>query len=771
MHNLEKKANSGFSCIGKTTPIHDGLGKVTGELTYVGDFKLPNMLYAKVLFSPIPHGIIKKIDTAEAEVMPGVVKVFTAFNSPETLYCRSRVMASEKSICQEQLFAKQVRFVGDRVAMVVAETLQAAETALPLIDVEYEELPAVFDAASAKAPHAPKLFEQGNVYEGADLDIGRAEEIINGGGTDLLKTHTKYKIPRLHHGMLENHCCVAAYSKYNGKLTIYSPCQSVFGVRVGVAEILGLPYHKVRVVKTTMGGSFGVKQETVLEPLAALAALHTGRPVRLEYNRQQVISSVFLRAAMEFSMTSYMTANGDLQCFDIDCEIDAGAYLTNSLDYAWAMLGKLSRSYDVPNLRFRGSAVCTNTPVSGSYRSWGALEINGLVEHNLAAAAKQHHLDEVELRLKNLQKPYGTNYVSGINVGNCGLAQCLHEGSEAFGWRQKLQTCETENRTQERYRYGIGLAVASHVNGFYPEMQEFAEVGMRINEDGTIQLNACIHDNGCGSVTLIAKIVAETLGLPEEDISLLEADTAYNFYDYGCYGSRTVYVIGSTVKKCAQVMIVKLKTLAAELWEIQPEEVFYANGKLTAKNPARQIMLTELAQLCQTNQQVDLQVSINQKMTTNPVSGGVHFAQVRVDTYTGRTEVIAYLAAHDIGKALNPEICRAQIGGAVQQGLGGALLEEVLINPISGHVMNSNFSKYHLANISEIPDVQVLFVENGGDEGPFGAKSLGEVAIAPVSAAILNAVNHALTLNMSQMPATPEYILACLNEGGARKND
>ncbi len=734
--------------VGISSPIHDGKAKAAGALKYYGDIELPNMHYAKMVFSSVPHAIVKSVNVESAYKIDGVVEVLTCFNTTDNKFCRSRVCSAEEAVMQEQLFPHVVKFVGDRVAMVIAKTPTAAQQGAKCIQVEYEELPAAVTVEEASDPNAPKIYPEGNINPFPGINCGKKPS-----AEGLIEICSDIKIGALHHGAMETHGCIADYDKYSKNLTLYTPCQSVFAVRVGVADLLGLPYNKVRVLQTTMGGSFGSKQETILEPLVAAAAIAIGAPVKLIYTREEVFSSTIVNAPMNFRSRALVEPDGKVQSIEIDCTIQAGAYLTNSLDYLHAMGEKLSRIYDFPYIKFSGRAVCTNTPVSGSYRSWGSKDIAVPIEQMLWKIADTLGLDLLKIHRINALLPKAKHRLNGCTIGDCRIDECFEQGAKRFDWTTRHEECRKWNAIHKRIKKGVGLAAGAHVNGFYPDM-EFANVSLKLNEDGSILANICLHDHGCGSITASKKMIAEVLQIDEEMIYIHRPDTDYNFYDYGCYGSRTVYVIGRATQNAAENLLANLRQKASILLNADIKKLIYADGCFTNPATKEQVSLSDIANHCQNNNE-DIYVTEKYTAVDNPTSSGAHFVQVAVDTLTGLTKIEAYYAVYDIGQAVNPGMCRAQIGGAIQQGIGAALTEEIVYDSKNGAIRNKNFHKYHLVNIPDMPKLEIDFIEHEGDNGPFGAKSIGETAIVPATPAVLTALENALGKEITALPMTP----------------
>lgn len=741
--------------VGKSYPIHDALAKVTGTCKYAADMELPNMTYMAVLFSPIASGIVKKINTEQALALDGVICVLHPFNTTDKLFNRYRTVAEQDVIEDERIFTDQPRFVGDRIAAVVAESKTIAQEAVALLDVEYHELPYALNIQEVLA--AKNTHQLGIIYNDYHREVGDKNKII----PKASQITTTSRLSRISHIAMENHACVADYNKNTGELTIYSPNQSVFSIRTLVADLFDLHYNKIRVVKTTMGGSFGCKQEWITEPVAAAAALAVGRPVKLVFDRKDNIPSTICRCPLDATMTSIITDNGKIQSVTLDATFDAGAYIGNTQAYIEAMAYKFTRNYKYPYLNYTGRAICTNSPVSGAYRGWTSPEFAIIMEHNLNVAAKRLNIDPIDLRLENTYNIKDTDIITGLPINQSCLKDALELGRQKFDWKNRLAKAYESNG---RYLIGIGMAAGGHVNGYYPRKADFGCCTLRMSEDGSVSLNISLHDHGCGTVRLFQMIVGESLDIPPEMVQIKEADTGVTPFDMGCFSSRTTYVLGRTALNCTEKLKAKLVEQAARLIKIEPADLIAVKGKVYCwKDTSIAMTYTEIAKGSQKTLQEEIMVTEHYINTTNPAVHGVHFAQVQIDTYTGMVKVTDYLAVHDIGTAINPEICRAQVQGAVQMGIGAALSEEVTLKP-DGRATNS-LKDYHLINAYDMPQVNVIFIEKGNTEGPFGAKSIGEIAYVPVTAAVIAAVNNGLDSEVCELPLNPNRILQIISGG------
>ncbi|ATW27748.1 xanthine dehydrogenase family protein molybdopterin-binding subunit [Candidatus Formimonas warabiya] len=744
--------------VGQTYPIHNAREKVRGEEMYTGDLKWPRMLHAKLLLSPVGHGRIKKIDGEQAKNFPGVIGVFSCQNGPKQKFNRYVTYPGQEEYCplDQNIFSDTARFVGDVVAAVVAVDYDTAQKAADLIHVEYEELPVMITVEEALEKGGYKIHPEGNVLAEYTTEAGSEDTLPDGGWVIESSARTQ----KVHHAAMENHVCVASFDT-RGQMTIWTPCQGAFGVRTVVADLLGLKYSMVRVIKMTMGGSFGGKQEAILEPLTAYLAKETGSPVKVQFERWESMLATMTRPATQTKIRTQVTPEGNFLACRLWSTLDAGAYATSSTDYALALTNKICRLYRIPYYRHEAKAVYTNTPVAGGMRGWGSPEIFTAMEIHLDQVAQTIGLDPVDLRLKNLVHPYDLDPVFKLSLGNARVVECLQKGVEEFAWKDRYQKA----RETGRFRRGVGMACAAHVNGMYGDgdFPEFSMMTLTLNEDGTFILNTAVHDLGCGAVMSMKQIVAEALDIPLDFVTVLEADTASSPYDLGCFASRTTYVCGACALKAAEKMRELILETGAGILARPKQDLTIDHGCVLSQGDGRSLPYRQIAAHALMKNSTNITVHELFQAVSNPGAYGVHFAEVEVDTETGRTKVIDYLAVQDIGKAINPGAVEGQVQGAVQMGIGYALCEEIKFND-AGKPVNYSFKNYHLINAADMPAVKVMLVEQGGDHGPFGAKSVGECAAGPVAAAVVNAVNHALGTELSELPLTPIKILTALKQ-------
>jgi xanthine dehydrogenase molybdenum-binding subunit len=744
-----------FSQVGGYLPASDAAAKARGALVYGSDLRLPGILHAKLLLSEIAHGVVTGIDAAAAEALPGVVAVFSCFNTPATAYSRYRLLPGQEAAPEDEtLFARHVRFVGDRVAAVVATSAAVAQAAARRVAVTCDELPALLTPdESLRRPDVP-LHPGGNLLHEYLFDHGEPPAA----DPAAIDTTSRTTTQRIHQAAMEPHVCVAAYDG-SGDLTIWSPSQGAFGARTVVADLLGLSYNRVRVIKVPTGGSFGAKQEFILEPLVAFMAMRLGRPVRLALDRRECMRATTVRPPTTSSLRTSVSAQGRLRELEIDTLFDAGAYATCSIDYAEAMAHKVTRLYRVPHYRHNGRVAYTTTPVTGGTRGWGAPEIVTALEVHIDLVARRLGIDPVDLRLTNLVHPYDVDAATGLSLGDARVRECLERGAEAFRWQARRARPAAVGALCR----GVGVACGAHKNsqtigGFV----DHSTMTLKMNEDGSLSLNASLHEVGSGVLGSMRLIVAEVLQVEADRVAVREADTDLTPYDFGTYGSRVTYVCGACARTVAGMVRDQLLQAAAGLLGVPAPSLVVDHGLVRPAGAASGgLTYADVATTIKAKAGRDLIATWTHSTPTNPGAYTVQFAEVEVDRETGRCAVTDFLAVADVGQAINAAAVEGQYRGGVQMGIGYALSEELLIDA-RGRPCQSGYEDYRLATTRDLPPIGVLLVEHDADEGPFGAKSVGEIATVPTAAAVVNAVNHALGTALTDVPVTPARILAAL---------
>jgi CO/xanthine dehydrogenase Mo-binding subunit len=729
------------SAIGDSLPIRDAELKVTGRKQYVGDMRVPGMLHAALLCSPLPHARIKSISTDRARALPGVRDVVTYREDPGVLFNSATRFYEHQIPNTERIFDSTVRYVGDRVAAVAADTPEIAQKALELIDVDYEPLPFYTDVEAAAREGAYPIHGESNVittmvHNAGDLEAGfaQADRIFE----------DRYSTPPIHHGAIERHVAIADYD-YTGKLTIISPNQNVFGYRIILSRIFGLPMSRVRVSSPAIGGSFGGKLEMTIEPVAALLSMRTGRPVRLELSRKQCINATRTRHGSVVYLRTGVKNDGTLVAQDIRIMTNTGAYAGSCMNVLGALSHKVFKMYKCPNIRFTGQPVYTNTPVGGAMRGYGSPQAFFGQQRQLQKIAKALQISLAELQLKNLVGPDALDPIGFYSLGNPRPLDCLRRGLElAENWGP----LDDEGG---KYAIGAGLAMGAHGNGCFGAHRDQICLMIKMNEDGTCVLYTGSHDMGNGSVTAQTQIISSILHIPTGWITVVEADSDACPWNLGDYASHGIYVAGSAAKKAAEAVARELQKEAAALLGEPEEGLTLEEGGVRSAATGE---LTPLDQVMIHAQNVSHREIICQEtyaMPAGPTSYGAHLARVRVEKATGKVAVTDYVAVHDVGKVVNRMSIEGQLHGGIHMGMGYALCEGLSFDE-EGRSCNDSFVTNPILRSHQMPRIQVDFIEETEPTGPFGAKSIGEAAVVPAAPAVINAIENALGVEINDLP-------------------
>lgn len=750
--------------VGRSIPRIDAVEKVTGEAVFTTDLVFPGMLYAKVLRSPYPHARIVSIDVSGAKNLPGVAAVATWENTTNVMYNSSCSEANPPAVPveDEQIFNRELRYVGDEVAAVAAVNEETALAALKLICVEYEELPAVYDPLEAMKTDAPAVHRcfLGNNIAGmakfpmGDLDQGFTE-------SDIV-IEEQYKLPVVKHCQLETQSAVASYTSA-GKLTVWSTTQSPHPLRGLLARLFRLPASGVRVLNPPyIGGGFGshVGTSAKAEPIAAALAIMTKRPVKLVYDRKEDFIASPTRHSGYITVKLGADRDGRLKALYLKAVLNTGAYACAGPDVT-AVLGVTNISiYQIPNVLYDGLCVYTNTTTAGAMRGFGNPQGNFAVESTMDIMAKKLGMDAVEFRLKNVMTPYAP-WLPPYPCATVGLAECIRRGAQQIGWERRGGKKAGSKPYKVR---GIGMAAGTHLSNSWPFAVELDNAYLAIQEDGSAQLAAGVPDMGQGIVTTLSQVAAASLGIGVAQVHIVFGDTQSTPYDIGSHASRTLYSAGTAVNAAGKDARGKLFAFLAEQLKVPEDSLDMKEGQITV-NGEEKMTLKEAAHLLhRNNRQI---VGLGQTVPFNAPPWHAHFAEVEVDTRTGQVTVLRVVAAHDVGRAINPDIVEGQIQGSVLQGIGYALSEQILYDSHGKQVQDS-FHKYYLPTIMEAPDIETILVETNEPSGPFGAKGVGECGLVPTAAAIASAVENAVGIRFHEIPMTEERVLSALRESNKK---
>ena len=775
MTNRKETSPQEFMYVGQRMPNREAELKAAGEIQYIDDLRMSNMLHAKILFSPHAHARIISIDTQEAENLPGVRAVVHTFNTPRHVYnsaARFYLDTSEMDMPQtEYIFDTTVRFVGDRVAAVAADDPFIAEKALKLIKVTYEPLPAVIrleDAVEDNAVQANPFGIQGTNLCGGWVSYGShpEQEVFNAIENAEQTFTTTFRTSRVHHGYMEPVCHIASYTR-DGKLTIWTSGQNMFCFRDVLSTALAMPQSKIRVIKTVCGGAFGGKLEIMHEPVVALLSMRTMRPVKIRLDRKETFMASRSRHEGILTITSGVGTSGKLIAQHVRSQLNTGAYAGSGPNTVGAQSGKMFILYQAPHMYYAGAPYYTNTPIAGAMRGYGCPQITITREVHTDRVARALGLDPTEFRLMNCVRPYENN-CRGNNMHNALVAECILQGRTAFDWFNKRQAAlETH---QGRYRKGIGMDIAVHGNGWYPVYQDITTITIRMNNDGSAILLTGTHDLGTGSRTILAQIAAEILRIPPLDIEVHEADTETTPLDLGAQASRTTYIGGNATIMAAKDIRNQLIAEAALLLKTPQDVLELEQGfVVNRQDPHQRISFKEIIGLAQSGAHGDQREIASTKTFESKDSIDSYaavFCEVEVDTQTGKIRPLHILAVHNSGTVINPLLFEGQVHGGIHMGLGYALSEEMQTDPLSGKLLNPTLRKYHMLSAGEMPSVEVILVQSPEEAGPFGAKSIGECATDGVAGAVVNAVSHALGgAELDRIPLTADYILSKIPTG------
>lgn len=713
--------------VGRRVPRLDGPAMASGKALYAADFKLPGMLYGRCLRCPHPHAKIKWIDIRRAAALPGVRAVITAADVPG-----GGVLARD-----------EVGYEGQKVAAVAADTPEIAEEAVALIDVEYEVLPAVVDLEQALRPDAPPVRLDAPVEEVTDAqgrplrNVRRFQETAEGdweralAEADVVVEGT-FRAPTISQVYLELHAALVR-PEPDGRFTVWSGAQGIFMVRSAVAQALGLPLQRVKVIGAQVGGAFGGKNACHVEPIAAVLAWKTGRPVRVVDTRAEVFLDSHPGPGFLARARLGAKRDGTITALDAEMFWDGGCY------GGGGGAGGIRGLYHFPTYRLRGYGVYTNTLPPGPYRAPSAPQQALVREGMMDLLARELNLDPLELRLKNIPP----------TENGAALADTLRAVAEKAGWAPE----RPGQAPAAPIRRGRGLAAGDWTN-----WDGCSAATVILNENGSFEV-LMGSVNLTGTSTVFAQIAAEELGVPVESVTVTLGDTDSVPYHDVSGGSRTAYATGTAVQRAAQGVREQLLRRGAALLGARPEEVEIADRRIRKRDdPEESVTFAELGQNCIRMPEGPIQASSGLGELPARPSYAAQIAEVEVDVETGQVKVVRFVAAQDVGRALNPTAVEGQIQGAVAQGIGWALWEGYRYDE-RGRLANPNLLDYPIATAHDLPPIETVLVETHPAGGPYGAKGVGEPPIVPAPAAVMNAVADALGVPVGELPLTPERVV------------
>jgi CO/xanthine dehydrogenase Mo-binding subunit len=748
-----------LSLVGQNVPRRDFPEKLVGQARYSADLKLPGMLYGHILRSPHPHANIVSIDTSQAEQVPGVMAVITPFNVPRRAVAP---IAQDTSVLDSR-----VRFVGDEVAGVAAVDDDAALLALSLIKVEYEILPFYTDPDSALAPDAVDIHPGGNLAINPPLSIGRGDVDQGFAEADLVREET-YNIACHSATPMEPRAAMASWE--GDSVTVWKSTRGVHLDQVALAHVLDIPEENVHMIGPFLGGGFGNKDESRLAALAALLSLQAGKPVRIEFSREDEFVAGRTRHAGRVHLKVGAKRDGTITAIHGTSTLNTGAYAASGAGVARRAGQGIIYLYHCPNVRYESYLAYTNCPSAGSYRALGAPQGHFALETLMDRIAEELGIDPLEFRLKNRVPPEGQPgprlsppdqivdsqpIEGGIPFSSYGLEECLTRGAEAFGWDQPL-----EQPADSSKRRGKGMSMMIYRGG--PGSTSAATVS--VAKTGEISLLTGLMDVGEGATTVLPQMTAEILGVAPEDVITVFGDSATTPEAPITAGSTATFSTGSALVRAAAEVRRQLLDLASDGLEAPVMELDIMDGRVfVTTDPSRSMALTDVASRMDgeaITEEVTIPVPGSADYIVN--SFGAHFCEVEVDTDTGRVRVVRYVAAQDSGRIMNPRMALNQVEGAISQMLGFALSEELVTDGPTGVTLNASYLEHKSPTIMDYPNLEVIFADTVDPVGPMGAKGLGEVPCPGVAPAIANAVYDALGLRVTELPITPDRVIQAL---------
>ena len=765
--------------VGHATPKVDAIKLVKGNPAFTDDIDLAGILVAKVLYSPHAHARIVSIDDSKARALPGVHAVLHHGNVTRVRYASGGQSYPNPLPYDQVSFDDKVRYVGDRVAAVAADTEEIALAALDLIDVTYDVLPAVFDENEAIAEGAPVIHDESdmegahdpsrNIVHHLKADTGDIEDGFAAADRIFEQTH---RVHQVQPAPIEPHIAISKWDS-DERLVITSSTQVPFHVRRMVAPLLGLPVKRIRIIKPRIGGGFGVKQEMLIEDIVGHLTIATGRPVRLELTREEEFVSSRTRHPQTITFKSGVDAEGRLTAQEMRITANTGAYGTHGLTVQLVSGLRGLSSYNSPVKRFDCKVAYTNIPVPGAYRGYGAPQALFALESHMEDIADALSMDPIEFRRLNwtkvgdpldiAQKLGEGNQDASVMpiVTSSGLEEAVLQGQRAIGWERRNNPEWVQPEDRPNIRRGLGFAMAMHGTAI-PGL-DMGGASLKINDDGSFNLLVGATDLGTGSDTVLAQIAAEVVGVSTNDVIVYASDTDMTPFDTGAYASSTTYISGMAVKHAAEDVRAQIVARAAEILGVDAESIDLHSGAAWASDESTVTLETiALSTLHQAGQH-QIMATASYVSPESPPPYAAQFAEVEVDIETGQVTVIQLVMAVDCGVPINPITSAGQVEGGMVQALGYGHCEEMAYDE-EGRMVNARFGPYKIYRSDEMPRLEAILVQTMEPSGPFGAKAIAEIPKDGVAPAMRNAIANATGVRIANIPFTPERVWRALQE-------
>ena len=758
--------------VGQSVTRVDAREKVTGAAAYGVDVQLPGMLHGAVVRSPHPHAMIVSIDTEAAACAPGVAAVVTGGDYP---YLFGSAMKD-----QPFLAIDRVRYIGEPVVAIAARTEAEAQEAVDLVRIEYRELPAVLDPLEALREGAPLVHPEMDTYDRGPHEIvphtnintlwtfERGDPEAGFAAADLV-VEDEFTAHALSHAALEPHVAVARYEAATGAYTVWVSTDRPFQLRGELTAALDLPSDKMRLIVANVGGSFGGKNTLIAESIAVALARHAGgRPVRVEFTREEDLTATQTRVPAIMKIKTGVTRDGLLTARSAEIIWDSGAYTSNTVDVAIRGSSTIFGPYRIPDLALVARQVYTNRAVSGSYRGYGTTQVTWACESQMDMIAARLGIDPVALRIRNGYEE-GDSYVNEQIMHGVGLRETLERTSAEIGWG------DVDREPAPHLRRGKGIATMIKPTA----TPTSSNCLIKVEHDGRVSVLVAAPEIGSGQATVLAQMAADAVGVPIDSIVIPPTDTAFSPFNGPVASSRTTYHVGNAIRSAGAEVREKILATAADVLGLEPHALELIDGKIVADGEpvttvsdllggfgfeghsvtAEARFTTRGSPLLKASPPYDWMSSIFWMFAT-------HAVEIEVDIETGVVRVIRVAAAQDVGRAINPMMCEQQIEGGVVMGVSNALFEE--FKGSGGRIENSSFADYKLAAMPDVPDIAPIIVESEHSEAPFGAKGIGEPAAAATPPAIANALYDAVGVRITDLPLTAERVREAIVEAAAR---
>ncbi|TKB06787.1 xanthine dehydrogenase subunit XdhA [Desulforhopalus sp. IMCC35007] len=758
--------------VGTSVQRVDGVAKVTGKARYTDDFTMPGMRVAKYLRSTIAHGRVSSIDTSQAKALPGVDGVFTFEDVPKRIYATAGHPYSldphHMDITDRYLLTDHVRYMGDEIAIVVAVSDLIATKALSLIDVEYEPYQPLVEAKDALAKDAVEIHKgTGNVVKahsfvaGGDLDAVRKEcdQLLEG----------QYKTQIVQHCHLENHTAYA-YMDDLERIVIVSSTQIPHIARRIVAEALEIDTGLIRVIKPTIGGGFGNKQDVILEPMVAfLTKKLDGIPVRLKLDREEGMVGTRVRHPFDVKVQIGLDQEGTVKLIHFDALSNTGAYASHGHSIVSAGAAKTHYMYPRAVYSCTAKTIYSNIPAAGAMRAYGSPQMTFAIECAMEEAARTLGMDSAEFRLRNGARAGDKSQITKKPIMTCGLLDSIKKGKDLIGWDKKRALWPKEQTGE--VRNGLGVAIFSYGSGTYPVCVEPASARLILNQDGSAHLQVGATEIGQGSDTAFAQMAAESLGFSFSKIHVVSCqDTDVTPFDTGSYASRQTYVTGQAVMRTAEQLKAKILHHASIISGLEATLITISGDNIVISESPEIVVMSvqDVAIDAYYNKERGGQITAEAtyKARNNPHVFGCTFVDLSVDIPLCRVKINEIYNIHDSGIIINPLMAEGQVHGGMAMGIGAALFEELMVDPDSGKIYNNNLLDYKVPTIMDIPDLGAAFVEPNEPTHPYGSKSLGEPPIISPAPAIRNAILDATGVAINELPMSPKTIFKYFKNAG-----